>query len=70
MNFTRINDFNNLNIQEIQEKINKLKIDILHLKIKRESRQQIKPHILKHKKHQISQLLTLQTQKIKQGVNI
>lgn len=65
MSFTKISDFNNLTIEEIQNEINKLKIEVLHLKIKKVTRQDIKPHTFKHKRHNIAQLSTLKTQKIK-----
>nr|YP_009510892.1 ribosomal protein L29 [Gracilaria gracilis]AXI96565.1 ribosomal protein L29 [Gracilaria gracilis] len=49
----------NLTHNEIQEKIIKLKKEIFELKLKQATRQNIKPHLFKHKKHQLAQLLTI-----------
>nr|YP_010902921.1 ribosomal protein L29 [Hypnea flava]WCH54975.1 ribosomal protein L29 [Hypnea flava] len=65
MAFNNFNEFQNLNIQEINSKIFKLKKEILDLKIKKSTKQSIKNHHFKHKKHEIAQLLTLKTQKNK-----
>nr|YP_009396039.1 ribosomal protein L29 [Dasya naccarioides]ARW65225.1 ribosomal protein L29 [Dasya naccarioides] len=45
--------------QEINNKIIKLKKELILLKIKQATKQNIKPHKIKKIKHQISQLLTL-----------
>nr|AOM64673.1 ribosomal protein L29 [Riquetophycus sp.] len=65
MSFTVIQDIENLTLEEIEEKINCLKIEIINLNIKKATRQNIQPHIFKHKKHELSQLLTIQTKKYK-----
>nr|QCI07265.1 ribosomal protein L29 [Hypnea pannosa] len=63
MGFNKISNFQNLNIEEIDENILKLKKEILDLQIKKSTKQSIKNHYFKHKKHEIAQLLTLKTQK-------
>lgn len=65
MSFTNIQNLSFLSIQEIEEKVNDLKTEIINLNIQKATRQNIKPHIFKHKKHELSQLLTLQTKKSK-----
>nr|YP_009295633.1 ribosomal protein L29 [Mastocarpus papillatus]AOL58117.1 ribosomal protein L29 [Mastocarpus papillatus] len=64
MTFTKIKNIKHLTTQEIEEKIITLKKDILKLEIKKATRQTFKPHIFKHKKHELAQLLTLETQKL------
>nr|YP_010903716.1 ribosomal protein L29 [Hypnea wynnei]WCH56568.1 ribosomal protein L29 [Hypnea wynnei] len=63
MGFNKISQFQDLNIQEIDENIFKLKKEILDLQIKKSTKQSIKNHFFKHKKHKIAQLFTLKTQK-------
>nr|YP_010726360.1 ribosomal protein L29 [Hypnea brasiliensis]WCH55374.1 ribosomal protein L29 [Hypnea brasiliensis]WDY84835.1 ribosomal protein L29 [Hypnea brasiliensis] len=63
MGFNKISEFQNLNTKEIDTNIFKLKKEILELKIKKSTKQSIKNHHFKHKKHAIAQLLTLKTQK-------
>lgn len=49
-----------LKIENIQNRIIKLKKDIILLKIKQKTKQKIKSHLLKTTKHEISQLMTLE----------
>nr|YP_010726502.1 ribosomal protein L29 [Hypnea spinella]WDY84977.1 ribosomal protein L29 [Hypnea spinella] len=65
MGFNTISEFQNLNIEEIDTNILKLKKEILDLQIRKCTKQSIKNHHFKHKKHKIAQLLTLKTQKNK-----
>nr|WCH56168.1 ribosomal protein L29 [Calliblepharis sp.] len=63
MAFTTIKNFENLTIAEIDKNILKIKKEILNLEIQKSTKQSIKNHNFKHKKHTIAQLLTLKTQK-------
>ena len=63
MSLPKIQDINKLTLKEIEEKILELKKEILTLNIKKATKQNIKPHTLKHIKHKIAQLLTLKTSK-------
>ena len=49
-------------ISDIQEEIVQIKKDLLDMKIKQKTRQQIKPHLIKQKKHRLAQLSTLEHQ--------
>nr|QCI07073.1 ribosomal protein L29 [Haraldiophyllum bonnemaisonii] len=53
--------YSDLNIEEINNQIIKLKKELLELKIKQKTKQDIKPHLLKNIKHRIAQMLTLKT---------
>nr|YP_009511097.1 ribosomal protein L29 [Hydropuntia rangiferina]AXI96770.1 ribosomal protein L29 [Hydropuntia rangiferina]UAD87451.1 ribosomal protein L29 [Hydropuntia rangiferina] len=61
MALPNINNIKNLTKEEIKEKIIEIKKEILELKFKQATKQNIKSHLFKHKKHQLSQLLTIQT---------
>lgn len=63
MAFPKIKNIKNLTEPEIREKIITIKKDIFELEIKKATRQSFKPHIFKHKKHELAQLLTLEKQK-------
>lgn len=65
MSFTKIKDMKNLSLQEIEDKIQQIKIEILNLKIKAATRQTIKNHTFKHKKHELAQILTEKGQRAK-----
>lgn len=64
MGFTKMSDIKELTREEIENRITELKIEILQSKIRRSTRQNIKPHTFKHQKHELAQLLTAKTQKI------
>nr|QVY58039.1 50S ribosomal protein L29 [Betaphycus gelatinus] len=64
MSFQKIESIKNLNIKEIEKKIIEIKKEIFDLQIKKYTRQSLKNHIFKHKKHKLAQLMTIATQKI------
>nr|YP_009296349.1 ribosomal protein L29 [Sebdenia flabellata]AOM65284.1 ribosomal protein L29 [Sebdenia flabellata] len=64
MSLLKIKNIQNLSSEEINKKIINLKKEILHLKLKIATKQNIKPHIFKYKKHELAQLLMLEAQKI------
>jgi len=53
--------------ENIEKTILTLAQELVELKIKKTTRQAFKPHEFKHKKRQLSQLLTLQNLKDKQN---
>lgn len=59
----KIQSIENLQDSEIATKILDLKKELLNLKLKQATRQNLKSHLFKHKKHQLAQLLTLETQR-------
>jgi len=59
----KIQNIQYLDNNEITLKILEVKKDIFNLKLKKATRQPIKPHLFKHKKCLIAQLYTLQTQR-------
>uniref|UniRef100_UPI003002AFA4 ribosomal protein L29 n=1 Tax=Anunuuluaehu liula TaxID=3049639 RepID=UPI003002AFA4 len=63
MAFNKINNIKSLTDQEIAQQIIEIKKELFQLEIKKSTRQSFKPHIFKHKKHKLAQLLTLETQK-------
>nr|YP_009500434.1 ribosomal protein L29 [Gracilariopsis heteroclada]AXE43596.1 ribosomal protein L29 [Gracilariopsis heteroclada] len=66
MSLPKIKDIQHLGAQEIKFKIIELKKEIFQIKLQKSTRQNIKPHLFKHKKHQIAQLLTIQNKLINQ----
>nr|YP_009244617.1 ribosomal protein L29 [Agarophyton chilense]AMK96859.1 ribosomal protein L29 [Agarophyton chilense]ASP44753.1 50S ribosomal protein L29 [Agarophyton chilense]UAD84415.1 ribosomal protein L29 [Agarophyton chilense] len=59
MPLPKIKDIKHFTDKEIKEKIVELKQEIFDLKLKKATRQNVKPHLFKHKKHQLAQLLTI-----------
>ena len=57
----------NIASDDIEKKLLSLSQELVELRIKKITRQAFKPHEFKHKKRQISQLLTLQNLKNKQN---
>nr|QCI08964.1 ribosomal protein L29 [Wrangelia sp.] len=52
-----------LNLQQIEDQILEIKKELIKYHIKKNTKQDIKPHIIKKLKHKLSQLLTLETLK-------
>lgn len=57
MSFSKIEELNTLNLFELEKKLLDLKKEILNLKIKQVTMKKIKPHLFKHLKHTISQIM-------------
>jgi large subunit ribosomal protein L29 len=63
MAFPTFKELTNLNSISITEEIVILKKQIFELRLKKATRQSFKPHIFKHSKRKIAQLLTLESQR-------
>nr|QCI05065.1 ribosomal protein L29 [Callithamnion tetricum] len=66
MSLSTTKNLHSLNIKTIQDAIIKTKKEIIELNIKKATKQNIKSHILKLKQHELAQLLTIETIKLKQ----
>lgn len=62
MGFSKISEIQTLSNNEIKEAILEIKKEIINLKVKQATKQKVKPHIFKHKKHKLAQLLMLEKQ--------
>lgn len=62
---TKIDEWTNLNIDEINQKIANIRKDIILMQINKKTKQTVKPHEIKQNKHILAQLLTLKTFKLK-----
>nr|QCI06451.1 ribosomal protein L29 [Dictyurus purpurascens] len=66
----QIKIFKELTIDEIEKKVIEIKKELIFLQIKQKTKQKIKTHLIKEKKNQIAQLLTLKTQYNSRNKNI
>lgn len=64
MAFSNIENIKNLSDAEIESTIIELKKDIVNLKLKQSTKQDIKSHLFILKKREIAQLLTIETERI------
>nr|YP_009297124.1 ribosomal protein L29 [Ceramium japonicum]AOM66467.1 ribosomal protein L29 [Ceramium japonicum] len=62
---TKIDEWTNLNIDEINQKIANIRKDIILMQINKKTKQTVKQHEIKQNKHILAQLLTLKTFKLK-----
>lgn len=63
MTFVSFNDLKNLNGETLSNQIIETKKTLFDLRLKKATRQSFKPHLFKHNKRKIAQLLTLESQK-------
>jgi len=63
MSFLKLKELKNVKNENINEKILSLTKELVELRLKKATRQKIKPHMFTHKKRQLSQLLTLENLK-------
>nr|YP_009488715.1 50S ribosomal protein L29 [Grateloupia filicina]AWD77435.1 50S ribosomal protein L29 [Grateloupia filicina]BCB15027.1 50S ribosomal protein L29 [Grateloupia asiatica] len=66
MSLPQINHSRDLSSEEIKKRIIQVKKDLFNIRLKRATKQNIKSHIFKHKKHELAQLLMLETKKSKE----
>jgi large subunit ribosomal protein L29 len=63
MTFVSFNDLKDLNGETLSNQIIETKKTLFDLRLKKATRQSFKPHLFKHNKRKIAQLLTLESQK-------
>nr|YP_010580237.1 ribosomal protein L29 [Cryptomonas pyrenoidifera]UZS90621.1 ribosomal protein L29 [Cryptomonas pyrenoidifera] len=60
LNFSELKSFDN---ESLTREIIEIKKQLFDLRLKKATRQSFKPHLFKHKKRKVAQLLTLESQK-------
>jgi large subunit ribosomal protein L29 len=63
MAFEPFNDLKNITLETLSKEIVEIKKSLFNLRLKKATRQSFKPHLFKHQKRRIAQLLTLESQK-------
>lgn len=65
MAFIKFNEVKNVNPESIKKEILLAKKELFDLRLKKTTRQSFKPHLFKHTKRKIAQLLTLASEQTK-----
>nr|YP_536986.1 ribosomal protein L29 [Neopyropia yezoensis]Q1XDI2.1 RecName: Full=Large ribosomal subunit protein uL29c; AltName: Full=50S ribosomal protein L29, chloroplastic [Neopyropia yezoensis]ABJ91322.1 50S ribosomal protein L29 [Neopyropia yezoensis]AGH27632.1 ribosomal protein L29 [Neopyropia yezoensis]QFZ66968.1 ribosomal protein L29 [Neopyropia yezoensis]ULU28947.1 ribosomal protein L29 [Neopyropia yezoensis]WKD83463.1 ribosomal protein L29 [Neopyropia yezoensis] len=65
MTFPKISDVTNLDSSSLAEEILVIKRELFDLRLKRATRQDFQPHLFKHSKHRLAQLLTVEKSRTK-----
>lgn len=63
MAFLNFSELKSLNDDKLAEEILEVKKQLFDLRLKKATRQSFKPHLFKHNKRKVAQLLTLESQK-------
>lgn len=63
MSFPKIEDVRSLSDQEISEQILAVKKELFELRFQQATRRLETPHLFKHKRHRLGQLLTVERQR-------
>nr|BDA99335.1 ribosomal protein L29 [Cryptomonas sp. NIES-3952] len=63
MAFLNFSDLKSLNSESLTAEVVELKKQLFDLRLKKATRQSFKPHLFKHNKRKIAQLLTIESQR-------
>ncbi len=63
MSFELFANLKNLDLEALAKEITETKKNLFNLRLKKATRQSFKPHLFKHQKRKIAQLLTIESQK-------
>ena len=63
MSLPKVEDARNLNDEELSEQILASKRELFDLRMQKGTRQLEKPHLFKHAKHRLAQLLTVERER-------
>lgn len=63
MAFESFSDLKNISLETLSKEIVDTKKNLFNLRLKKATRQSFKPHLFKHQKRKIAQLLTIESQK-------
>ena len=66
MSFLPLSELKNLDNETLSKEIVATKKQLFELRLKKVTRQSFKPHLFKHHKRKVAQLLTLESQKQQQ----
>ena len=66
MAFLPLSELKNFDNETLNKEIVNIKKQLFELRLKKATRQSFKPHLFKHNKRKIAQLLTLESQKQQQ----
>lgn len=69
MALSKIQDFRDLSDEEIDTQIQTLKRQLFELRMQKATRQTVQPHLFKHARHQLAQLMTLERERQRSVVN-
>ena len=70
MTLTKYTEFNRLDNKELDDLILKLKKELLFLRIQKVNFSSLQPHLFRHTKHQLAQLLTYKSEKLNSSRNL
>nr|YP_010986346.1 ribosomal protein L29 [Pachymeniopsis lanceolata]WOL37264.1 ribosomal protein L29 [Pachymeniopsis lanceolata] len=63
MSLPKIQNIKDLSSEEIKKRVIQVKKELFDIRFKKATKQNIKSHIFKHKKHELAQLLMLEAEK-------
>lgn len=70
MALSKIQDARGLSDQELDEQIRALKRQLFELRMQKATRQTVKPHLFKHIRHQLAQLMTVERERQRAALGV
>lgn len=69
MALPKIQDLRTLSDEEVDAQIQTLKRQLFELRMQKATRQTVQPHLFKHARHQLAQLMTLERERQHSAIN-
>jgi large subunit ribosomal protein L29 len=70
MALSKVQDARDLSDQELGEQIQVLKRQLFELRMQKATRQTVKPHLFKHTRHQLAQLMTVERERQRAALGV
>lgn len=70
MALSKIQDARDLSDQELDEQIRALRRQLFELRMQKATRQTVKPHLFKHTRHQLAQLMTVERERQRAALGV
>ena len=70
MALSKVQDARDLSDQELDEQIQALKRQLFELRLQKATRQTVKPHLFKHTRHQLAQLMTVERERQRAALGV
>lgn len=70
MALSKVQDARDLSDRELEDQVRTLKRQLFELRMQKATRQTVKPHLFKHTRHQLAQLMTVERERQRAALGV